>query len=66
MPLLWEINHEILLINPNLRINHRVPKCPKPFCNELKKKVDQYLEAGLWVRMFQPSHMLMMVVFKKS
>ena len=43
-----------------------MPKCPEPLCNELKKKVDQYLEAGLWVRMFQPSHTLMMVVFKKS
>ena len=63
---LWEINHEIPLINPNLRINHRVPKCPEPLHDELKEKVNWYLEAGVWVRTSLPSHTLMMVVFKKS
>ena len=63
---LWEINHEIPLINPNLQINHRAPKCPEPLRNELKEKVNRYLEAGVWVRTSLPSHTLMMVVFKKS
>ena len=66
LPPLWEINHEIPLINLNLRINHRAPKCPEPLHDELKEKVDWYLEAGVWVRMSLPSHTLMMVVFKKS
>ena len=66
LPPLQEINHEIPLINPNLQINHRAPKCPEPLCDKLKEKVDQYLEAGVWVRTSLPSHTLMMVVFKKS
>ena len=66
LPPLWEINHEILLINLNLQINHRAPKCPEPLHDELKEKVDWYLEAGVWVRTSLPSHTLMMVVFKKS
>jgi hypothetical protein len=66
LPPLREINHEIPLINPNLRINHRAPKCPEPLCDELKQKVDRYLNAGVWVRTSLPSHTLMMVVFKKS
>jgi hypothetical protein len=66
LPLLREINHEIPLINPNLRINHRVPKCPEPLGDKLKEKVDRYLNAGVWVRTSLPSQTLMMVVFKKS
>jgi hypothetical protein len=66
LPPLREINHEIPLINPNLRINHRAPKCPEPLRDELKQKVDRYLNAGVWVRTSLPSQTLMMVVFKKS
>jgi hypothetical protein len=63
---LREINHEIQLINPNLRICHRAPKCPEPLRDELKTKVDWYIDAGVWVRTTLPSSTLMMVVFKKS
>jgi hypothetical protein len=48
LPPLREINHKIPLINPNLRINHRAPKCPEPLRDELKQKVDRYLNAGVW------------------
>jgi hypothetical protein len=66
LPPLQEINHEIQLINPNLRICHRAPKCPEPLCDELKTKVNWYIDVGVWVRTTLPSSTLMMVVFKKS
>jgi hypothetical protein len=66
LPPFREINHEIPFLNPNLKINHRAPKCPEPLREELKEKVDRYLKAGVWIRTSLPSHTLMMVVFKKS
>jgi hypothetical protein len=66
LPPFREINHKIPFLNPNLKINHRAPKCPEPLREELKEKVDRYLKAGVWIRTSLPSHTLMMVVFKKS
>ncbi len=66
LPPLHIINHEIPLINPNLKIIHRVAKCPEPLRDELKEKVDRYLKAGCWIRMELPSSTPLMIAFKKS
>ena len=66
LPPLRIINHEIPLINLNLKIVHRAAKCPEPLRDELKEKVDRYLKAGCWIRTELPSSMPLMIAFKKS
>ncbi|KAF8626390.1 hypothetical protein AX15_004888 [Amanita polypyramis BW_CC] len=66
LPPLRIINHEIPLINPNLKIVHRAAKCPEPLRDELKEKVDRYLNAGCWIRTELPSSAPLMIAFKKS
>ena len=66
LPPLRAINHEILLINPNLIIRHRPAKCPEPLREELRAKIDRYLKAGWWERTTLPSSAPLLVVFKKD
>jgi len=66
LPPLRPINHEIPLINPNLKIIHRAPKCPEPLREELRTKVDKYIKAGWWVPTTLPSSAPLLVVFKKD
>ena len=66
LPPLRAVNHEIPLINPNLKIYHRPPKCPEPLREQLKEKVDRYLKAGWWERTELPSSAPQMIVFKKD
>lgn len=55
MPPLRVVNHEIPLVNPNLRIRHRPAKCPEPLREELRTKIEKYLKAGWWERTIEPS-----------
>ena len=60
------INHEIPLINPNLKIHHRPPKCPELLREKLQEKVECYLKAGWWERTDLPSTTPLMIVLKKN
>ena len=66
MPPLRVVNHEIPLINPNLKIFHRPPKCPEPLREQLHEKVERYLKAGWWERTDLPSTAPLMIVLKKN
>ena len=39
VPLFRQINHEINLIDPNKRINYRLPKCPDALKEKLAEKI---------------------------
>ena len=66
LPPLRTVNHDIPLINENLRIHHRPSKCPEPLLGKLKEKVDRYLKAGLWKCTTLPLSTPMMIVIKKD
>jgi hypothetical protein len=66
LPPLRQVNHEISLKNPNLKIIHRPAKCPEPLCKEFRLKFDRYVKAGWWVHTTLPSSAPLMIVFKKS
>jgi transposase InsO family protein len=48
VPPLREINHEINLIDPEKRINYRLPKCPDALKPQLMDKINRYTSAGWW------------------
>ncbi|KIL56329.1 hypothetical protein M378DRAFT_39106, partial [Amanita muscaria Koide BX008] len=64
LPPLRIVNHEIPLINPNLKLFHRPPKCPEPLREQLRIKVERYLKAGWWERTELPSSAPLMIVLK--
>jgi hypothetical protein len=66
LPPLRVVNHDIPLINENLRIRHRPSKCPDPFKKDLIEKVERYLGAGWWKRTTLPSSAPLMIVYKKD
>ena len=66
LPPLRIVNHEIPLINPNLRTTHRASKCPDHLRDKLKEKVDRYITAGWWERSNLPSSAPLMIVLKKD
>ena len=46
LPLFWEVNHEINLIDPGKRIIYCLPKCPDVLKTELAKKISRYTSTG--------------------
>ena len=61
-----QINHEINLINPNKRINYRLPKCPDALKEVLAEKISQYTSAGWWVPAMVRQAVPMLCVLKKN
>ena len=49
LPPIWEVNHEINLIDPEKCIHYRLPKCPEHFCEELSQKIERYTTAQWWI-----------------
>jgi len=45
LPLLWEVNHQIPLINGNKRYKDHVLRCPDSLKNELSEKIKHYTHA---------------------
>ncbi len=66
IPPLRMINHEIKLIDPDKRINYRLPKCPDALKEELADKISRYTSAGWWVPAMVQQAVLMLCVLKKS
>ena len=42
---IWEVNHEINLIDPEKHIHYQLPKCPEHFHKELSQKIERYTTA---------------------
>ena len=66
VPPFRQINHEINLIDPNKRINYRLPKCPDALKEELAEKISQYTSAGWWVPAMVRQAVPMLCVLKKN
>ena len=49
VPPFRQIDHEINLVDPNKRINYRLPKCPDTLKEELAEKISRYTSVGWWV-----------------
>ena len=60
------INHQINLINPDKRINYRLPKCPDALKEELAEKISWYTSTGWWVPATARQAMPMLCVLKKN
>lgn len=52
MPPFREVNHEIPIIDPEMRYSYHPPRCPHILRQELRDKVDKYVRAGWW----NPAH----------
>ena len=45
LPPIWEVNHEINLIDPEKHIHYHLLKCPEHFRKELSQKIERYTTA---------------------
>ena len=66
LPLLRAVNHDIPLLNKNLKIRHRPSKCPEPLKEKLREKVERYIRASWWKHSNLPSTAPLMIVLKKD
>ena len=48
LPPLREVNHEINLIDPNLKYTYHLPRCPVMFREQFFEKLNRYINAGWW------------------
>ena len=48
LPPLHEVNHYILLLNPDVRYSVRPPRCSAALFPLLRKKTQRYINAGWW------------------
>ena len=66
LPPFREVNHEINLVDPNKRINYRLPKCPEHYCSELSEKIQRYTTAKWWVLVTARQAVPMLCIPKKN
>ncbi|KAF8219059.1 hypothetical protein L208DRAFT_1178417, partial [Tricholoma matsutake] len=52
LPPLWEINHQIPLVDEKKKYNYYLLKCPDSMRKPLAKKINKYCKAGWW----HPAH----------
>jgi hypothetical protein len=48
LPSLWEVNHTILLIDPDARYSTSTPHCSNALFPQLREKTECYIKAGWW------------------
>ena len=48
MPPLREVNHQILLKDPEKKFRENTPRCPAAMQEALAIKIDRYMKAGWW------------------
>ena len=49
LPPIWEVNHEINLVDPEKCIHYQLPKCPEHFHEEFSQKIERYTTAQWWI-----------------
>ena len=66
LPPIWEVNHEINLIDPKKCIHYHLPKCPEHFCKELSQKIERYTTAQWWIPAVAHQAVPMLCILKKN
>ena len=63
---IWEVNHEINLIDLAKCIHYRLPKCPEHFHKELSQKIERYTTAQWWIPTVAHQVVPMLCIPKKN
>ena len=63
---IWEVNHEINLIDPKKHIHYQMLKFPEHFCKELSQKIEGYTTAQWWIPAVAHQAVLMLCIPKKN
>ena len=66
LPPIWEVNHEINLIDPKKCIHYQLPKFPEHFCKELSQKIERYTTAQWWIPTVAHQVVPMLCILKKN
>ena len=66
LPPIWEVNHEINLIDPEKCIHYHLPKCPEHFHKELSQKIERYTTAQWWIPAVEHQVVPMLCILKKN
>ena len=66
LPPIWEVNHEINLIDPEKHIHYHLPKCPEHFHEELSQKIERYTTAQWWIPTVAHQVVPMLCILKKN
>ena len=63
---IWEVNHEINLIDPEKHIHYQLPKCPEHFHEDLSQKIERYTTAQWWIPTVAHQAVPMLCIPKKN
>ena len=66
LPPIWEVNHEINLIDPEKCIHYCLPKCPEHFHKELSQKIERYTTTQWWIPAVAHQAVPMLCIPKKN
>ncbi|KAF9440337.1 hypothetical protein P691DRAFT_626444, partial [Macrolepiota fuliginosa MF-IS2] len=66
LPPLWDINHEIPLIDEDKKYSWRVLKCPDQLCELWNKKRDAYIASGCWELCLAKNTVPMLLIMKQG
>ena len=66
LPPIWEVNHEINLIDPEKHIHYCLPKCPEHFHKELSQKIERYNTAQWWIPAVAHQAVPMLCILKRN
>ena len=66
LPPIWEVNHEINLIDPEKCIHYCLPKSPEHFREELSQKIERYTTAQWWIPAVAHQAVPMLCIPKKN
>ena len=66
LPPIWEVNHEINLIDPKKRIHYQLLKCPEHFHEEVSQKIERYTTAQWWIPAVAHQAVPMLCILKKN
>ena len=66
LPPIWEVNHEINLIDPEKCIHYHLLKFLEHFHKELSQKIERYTTAQWWIPVVAHQAVPMLCILKKN
>jgi len=66
LPPLWEVNHQIPIIDENKRYKYHVFRCPDSLKNKLSKKIMHYTHTKWWEPTQAEQAVLMLCIRMKN